>query len=171
MSIMSLKLSKDEFKFSAAHFLIFDENSAERLHGHNYQVELELSFDDSEKLEKKSQELSGGLGYLIDFKKIKKILKETLKELDEYVLIPAKHPDVRIVKKSPSLEVFFRERYYVFPETEVKLLPIDNTSVEEFARLLTNELIKKINHPKLINIQISVAETRGQAAQFQHKIK
>nr|HPI41863.1 6-carboxytetrahydropterin synthase [Pseudobdellovibrionaceae bacterium] len=44
MSIFSLKLSKDEFKFSSAHFLIFNDHQAERLHGHNYQVEFEVLF-------------------------------------------------------------------------------------------------------------------------------
>ena len=34
----SIAIDKDYLKFSAAHFLIFPDGSAERLHGHNYKV-------------------------------------------------------------------------------------------------------------------------------------
>ena len=34
----SISIAKDYLKFSAAHFLIFPDGTAERLHGHNYKV-------------------------------------------------------------------------------------------------------------------------------------
>ena len=34
MESWSIELEKEYFKFSAAHFLIFPDGSAERLHGH-----------------------------------------------------------------------------------------------------------------------------------------
>jgi hypothetical protein len=34
----SIQIDKDYLKFSAAHFLIFPDGTAERLHGHNYKV-------------------------------------------------------------------------------------------------------------------------------------
>ncbi len=36
------RVEKEHLKFSAAHFLIFANGSAERLHGHNYRVAVEL---------------------------------------------------------------------------------------------------------------------------------
>ena len=37
-----LRLAKEDFKFSAAHFTLFGPDEAELLHGHNYQVEVEM---------------------------------------------------------------------------------------------------------------------------------
>jgi hypothetical protein len=42
MEHWSIELEKESFKFSAAHFLIFPDGSAERLHGHNYRVFVEI---------------------------------------------------------------------------------------------------------------------------------
>ena len=38
-----LILAKEDFKFSSAHFTLWNDARAELLHGHNYQVALELS--------------------------------------------------------------------------------------------------------------------------------
>ena len=38
----SIHIEKDYLKFSAAHFLIFPDGRAERLHGHNYKVFIDL---------------------------------------------------------------------------------------------------------------------------------
>ena len=43
MESWSIKVQKDYLKFSAAHFLIFPDGTAERLHGHNYKVYVEVS--------------------------------------------------------------------------------------------------------------------------------
>ena len=40
MERWSIEVDKEYLKFSAAHFLIFPDGSAERLHGHNYRVEV-----------------------------------------------------------------------------------------------------------------------------------
>ena len=42
MERWSIDIQKEAFKFSAAHFLIFPDGSAERLHGHNYRVYVEI---------------------------------------------------------------------------------------------------------------------------------
>ncbi|MGA0869808.1 MAG: 6-pyruvoyl trahydropterin synthase family protein, partial [Planctomycetota bacterium] len=72
----SIQIHKDYLKFSAAHFLIFPDGSAERLHGHNYKVyvDVETPLDRH--------------GLVINFKEIKPIIREVVDELDEYVLIP-----------------------------------------------------------------------------------
>jgi len=38
MERWSIEVEKEYLKFSAAHFLIFPDGSAERLHGDNYRV-------------------------------------------------------------------------------------------------------------------------------------
>lgn len=152
----SLHLHKENFKFSAAHFLIFDKDRAERLHGHNYQVRVDLQM-----VPKHS---SFALGYTLDFHWVKKVIKGLVDSWDERVLLPAKNSEVKTAREGRSLRVVFRDRLYVFPHEEVLLLPIQNTSVEElsglFAQLLSRELVGK----GVSGLRVLITETRGQGA-------
>lgn len=152
----TLHLFKQNFKFSSAHFLIFDEKRAEKLHGHNYQVRVDIVVPPEYEMEKK--------GYFIDFNVFKKAIKARLDVWDEMVLLPAKHKDMKIKKKGPSLEVNFRDRFYVFPENEVHLLPITNTSVEQLAGLLAQDFFTQFKKMGVLEVQVRVEETRGQGA-------
>jgi 6-pyruvoyltetrahydropterin/6-carboxytetrahydropterin synthase len=152
----TLHLYKQNFKFSSAHFLIFDAQSAEKLHGHNYQVEVDIGVPSQEEMETR--------GFFIDFNVFKKHIKEQLDQWDEHVLLPARHPEMKISLKSPSMEVRFRDRFYVFPENEVVLLPVTNTSVEQLSKLLAEEFFREFQKHSVKEIRVSVEETRGQAA-------
>jgi 6-pyruvoyltetrahydropterin/6-carboxytetrahydropterin synthase len=152
----TLRLYKQNFKFSSAHFLIFDEKSAEKLHGHNYQVQVEIEIPPEIDLSAK--------GFFIDFNVFKKWIKARVDQWDEMVLLPARHPDMKITPKSPSLEVHFRDRFYVFPESEVHLLPVTNTSVEQLSRILAEEFYNQFKHQGVHSVSFQVEETAGQAA-------
>jgi 6-pyruvoyltetrahydropterin/6-carboxytetrahydropterin synthase len=153
MTLTTLHLFKQNFKFSAAHFLIFDQKSAEKLHGHNYQVRVDIGVPKV-----------GDKGFSVDFNVFKKAIKAKLDFWDEMVLLPNLHPDMKISKKSPSLEVQFRERFYVFPENEVHLLPVFNTSVEELSRLLAEDFLQAFKAFGILKISVEVEETLGQSA-------
>lgn len=150
-----LKLSKENLKFSAAHFLIFDETRAERLHGHNYGVQIEFCLDWS---------IFESIGYGLDFGPIKSRIKAILDEWDERVLLPAKRQDMTFNVNGDSLEVLFRERRYVFPRNEVILLPIVNTSVELLSGLICDQLWGEYKAKGILGIKVQVEETKGQAA-------
>jgi 6-pyruvoyltetrahydropterin/6-carboxytetrahydropterin synthase len=152
----SLHLYKQNFKFSSAHFLIFDEQRAEKLHGHNYEVRVDLGVDPSLDLKTK--------GFFIDFNEFKKTIKDRLDQWDEKVLLPKANAEMKFALKSPSLEVRFRDRFYVFPENEVVLLPVTNTSVEQLSRLLAEEFFAAFSTQGVTSARIRVEETRGQAA-------
>ncbi len=150
-----LHLSKENLKFSAAHFLIFDDKRAERLHGHNYRVvaEFKIPWDSS-----------NTQGYGVDFAVLKKLMKDQLDLWDEHVLLPEKHKEIIVKIEGSSLDLRFRERHYVFPANEVVLLPINNVSVELLSELLTSELWKNIQPLGVSGLQIQVEETLGQSA-------
>lgn len=156
MSTMTLHLAKQNFKFSAAHFLIFDEKNAERLHGHNYQVRVDI--------EAPPMESFANDGYFLDFNVFKKFIKAQLDRWDEMVLLPELHSDMNFKKNEQSLEVRFRDRFYVFPQNEVVLLPVTNTSVEQFSRLLAEMFYQEFKQYKISKIQVYVEETPGQGA-------
>ena len=72
MERWSIEVDKEYLKFSAAHFLIFPDGSAERLHGHNYRVYVEVE-----------AELSR-YGLIIDFQHIKPLIRELVDELGDW---------------------------------------------------------------------------------------
>lgn len=154
----TLHLYKQNFKFSAAHFLIFDEKNAEKLHGHNYQVSIDLAVPESKMDEMKRN------GFFVDFTVLKQIIKSRLDHWDEHVLLPALHPDMKIKENESSLEVNFRERFYVFPKNEVQCLSVTNTSVEQMSRVLAEDLISALSKYSVKKIRVRVEETRGQAS-------
>ena len=154
----TLHLAKQNFKFSSAHFLIFDENSAEMLHGHNYQVKVDVFFTP----EKKSEDQ----GYLVDFNVLKKIIKEQCDIWDEHVLLPEKHPDMKyqISSSGKNYDIHFRDRFYSFPIIETIWLPITNTSAENLSLLFAKCILKKMKEYGVDKVRVSVEETRGQSA-------
>jgi 6-pyruvoyl-tetrahydropterin synthase len=152
----TLHLAKQNFKFSAAHFLIFDEKHAERLHGHNYQVKVDIKAP--------AEEEAQADGYFIDFNVFKKYIKAKLDNWDEIVLLPELHPEMKFGRTEKGLEVVFRDRFYAFPESEVILLPVNNTSVEQLSKLLAEDFFKEFKKYGVTKIRVYVEETRGQGA-------
>jgi 6-pyruvoyltetrahydropterin/6-carboxytetrahydropterin synthase len=102
----------------------------------------------------------------VDFNEFKKYIRHRLDQWDEIILLPQRHPDMKITGRPPSLEVNFRDRFYVFPKNEVCLLPVFNTSVEELARLLAEDFFQAFKKHACAGLKVSVEETRGQSATF-----
>ncbi len=158
MQATTLHLAKQNFKFSSAHFLIFDENSAEMLHGHNYQVAVDLFCV--------ADAASEGKGYLIDFNILKKIIKDQCDVWDEHILLPEKHPDMKrqLSQNGKNYDIHFRDRFYSFPALETIWLPITNTSVENLSLIFAKNIFKKMKELGIQKIRVSVEETQGQSA-------
>lgn len=150
----SISIEKDYLKFSAAHFLIFPDGSAERLHGHNYKVYVDLH-----------TELDAH-GLVVNFKEIKPLVREICDELDEHLLLPGEHPVLTAVRVGGDYEIRYRERRYVVPAEEVIVLPIGNSSAENLAAWFGRTLRARMRTkwPTLLVRQLSVGieETPGQ---------
>ena len=155
MERWGIDISKEYFKFSAAHFLIFPDGSAERLHGHNYRVYVDVGAPLSEH------------GLVFDFITIKPVVRELLDELDEHWIVPGEHPVLRVeVGPQGTTEVRFGERYYAAPSADVLVLPINNTSSENFATWIGRELRERLEcrfpGSLIERLQVAVEETSGQ---------
>ena len=160
MERWSIDLSKEYFKFSAAHFLIFPDGSAERLHGHNYRVFVEID-----------AELTR-FGLVIDFRMVKPLVRELCDMLDEHWLVPGKHPVLKHVARSDGVtEVRYMERYYAAPTADVLVLPINNTSSENlatwFAQELARLLEKRFEDVRVSRLRVGVEETPGQKGVYE----
>jgi 6-pyruvoyltetrahydropterin/6-carboxytetrahydropterin synthase len=161
MERWSIDLKKQAFKFSAAHFLIFPDGSAERLHGHNYQVAVEIE---------------GALsrhGLVIDFKAVKPVIRELVDELDEHWLVPGEHHELRAARLGDgTTEVLYRERIYRAPDEDVIILPMNNVSAENLATWVGRELQSRLGErfPELHvrMLRCSVEETPGQRGVYHY---
>ncbi len=151
----SIRIEKDYLKFSAAHFLIFPDGTAERLHGHNYKVFVEVRTELDEH------------GLVINFQEIKPLVRQLVDELDEHVLIPGRHPVLTYEElEGGESEILYRERRYVIPSEEVIVLPISNTSAENLAGWIADTLLERFaaRFPELRPeiLVVGVEETAGQ---------
>ncbi|MES2801305.1 MAG: 6-carboxytetrahydropterin synthase [Bdellovibrionota bacterium] len=162
MKTTSLHLAKQNFKFSSAHFLIFDQKSAEMLHGHNYQVVVSILAPDVGN----SSDEQGKMGYMVDFNVLKKFIKARLDLWDEHVLLPKNHPDMnsKLSVDGKNYEITFRDRFYSLPKNEVIWLDISNTSVEQLSSVLAEEFFIEFKKYGVTKLTVDVEETRGQSA-------
>lgn len=161
MERWSIKVDKDYLKFSAAHFLIFPDGSAERLHGHNYKVFFEIESDVDEH------------GLVLDFKRIKPLIKKLVDEVDEHFLVPGRHPVLRVERHADGqTEILYRERRYLLPSEDVIVLPISNSSAENLATWLGRELLARVHAAfpslRVDRLTIGVEETKGQRGVFHY---
>jgi 6-pyruvoyltetrahydropterin/6-carboxytetrahydropterin synthase len=150
-----LLLNKEYFKFSCAHFLIFPDGSKERLHGHNYHVQVWIEAGLSES------------GLVLDFIQVKPVVKALCDKLDEHYLLPVEHPEIRYQERDGHLFWQYRDYHYQAPRSEVILMPINNSSVENLARWFARELMAHLQ-ARFLDLQmqrltVSVSETRGQS--------
>ncbi len=152
----SIRVAKEYHKFSAAHFLIFEDGSAERLHGHNYRVGLELHAADASH------------GMVLDFRAAKTVLSDVLDRLDERVLLPGEHPVLTCVATDgDAYEVRHGEKRYVLPAEDVVVLPVDNTSSENLADWIARAVLAGLRAARpelpLESVVVTVEETSGQS--------
>jgi len=150
----SIEVDKEYLKFSVAHFLIFPDGSAERLHGHNYRVYCEVAARLSR------------YGLVIDFQHIKPVVREICEELDEHWIVPGEHAELVHESVEGGVEVRYRDRVYRAPAEDVLVLPINNTSAENFATYVGRELLHRLGSrfDDLVveRLRVAVEETPGQ---------
>lgn len=150
-----VRITKDYLVFSAAHFITFNGNVCERLHGHNYRVAAEVfgPLDENH--------------YVVDFIAVRDLLRAIIDELDHHVLLPTQHPLIRVTADEQSVEARFEQRRWVFPRGDCVLLPVANTTAELLARHIGQRLLSDLkarNNYRPERLRIEVDECYGQLA-------
>ncbi len=158
METFGIRIYKEYFNFAAAHFLIFEDGTREELHGHNYQVQMQI-----EGVLNHTQDI------FIDFLHIKPIVKAVCDAIDHRTLLPQFSPYLQIKTEGSSVEAVYQQSdRWVFPKRDVVILPIPNTSAERLAQYLCHKTLEKLQaqYPEaaIRTIEFSVEESRGQAA-------
>jgi 6-pyruvoyltetrahydropterin/6-carboxytetrahydropterin synthase len=155
MTQYHVSVEKDELVFSAAHFITFNGNICERLHGHNYRVRAEAAgpLDENQ--------------YVFDFIALRDNLKVLTQELDHRVLLPTQHPTIHVSANDTEVTAQYEERRWVFPREDCILLPLVQTTAELLAKYLGERLLERFRFqmiPRPETLRISVDECYGQWA-------
>ena len=150
-----IRLAKERFTFSAAHFITYNGDVCEPLHGHNYHVAAEIHgpLDENH--------------YVVDFIAVRTALQEIVNVLDHRMLLPTGHPTIQVVEHDREVTVTHGEKRWVFPREDCVILPVANTTAELLARHIAFQLGAAISAqigttpPRL---SVSVDECDGQWA-------
>jgi 6-pyruvoyltetrahydropterin/6-carboxytetrahydropterin synthase len=157
MEMFHVRIEKDYLVFSAGHFITFNGDTCERLHGHNYRV---------------GAEVAGGLDenhYVVDFIAVRDALKAIVDELDHHMLLPTQHPLIKVTADDREVLVTFRERRWIFPLCDCILLPVPNTTSELLAKYIGQRLLDslaRLTPAKFSEVRIDVDECFGQMASW-----
>ena len=155
MSEYRVVVGKEVLVFAAAHFITFGEGGCESLHGHNYRVGVTLTGV----LDRHS--------LVYDFLALKRDMEGLLSELDHRLLLPASNSDLELVETGSEVEVRHGDRRYVFPDSDVVVLPVPNTTAEKIAEYLGGRLsqeLRKAGADTIEQLEVEVEETPGQSA-------
>lgn len=151
-----IEVHKDYLGFAAAHFITF-KGKCERLHGHNYQVWVEIEGELTDE------------GYVFDFSELKQIAKELCDALDHRVLLATENPKIQVRREGQAIFASYESQHYQFPAGDVALLPISNTTAELLATYLAGQLAQRLRAAPAHNLSaigVWVAEGPGQRAFF-----
>ncbi len=110
-------------------------------------------------------------GLVLNFQEIKPLIREICDELDERLLLPGEHPVLTAERRDDGqMEIRYQAREYVVPADEVIILPINNTSAENLAWYVGQQMLSRIRvqFPSVAvkRISVGVEETTGQQGVF-----
>jgi 6-pyruvoyltetrahydropterin/6-carboxytetrahydropterin synthase len=159
MANFKVHVSKDYLIFCAAHFVTYD-GECEPLHGHNYRasVTVEGTLQEDQ--------------FVINFVTLKRIMRGLVDQLDHLTLLPEFNPHFRLTRGASEVIIEVENRRYVLPASDVKVLPIPNTTAEKLAEYLAGQLREQIGHlPNLTACEMEVSEVEGQSALYREEWK
>src|SRR5205085_9088082 len=107
-----VRVTKDHLVFCSGHFISYEGDQCERLHGHNYRtaVEVEGELDENR--------------YVFDFIALKQRTQAITDELDHRMMLPTQSGLIHLAEEAGSIRVRYRDREWQFPREDCVLLPI-----------------------------------------------
>src|SRR5205085_9189085 len=98
-----VRVTKDHLVFCSGHFISYEGDKCERLHGHNYRTAVEIEGDLDENQ------------YVFDFIALKHRTKAITDELDHYMMLATRNPHIHVETHGQSVQVRYRDRAWTFP--------------------------------------------------------
>ncbi len=153
-----IRVTKDHLVFCSGHFISYEGNKCERLHGHNYRTAVEVEGDLDEN------------HYVFDFIALKHRTKAITDELDHRMLLPTGNSLIVVEEGPKSIRVRYQDRQWSFPRDDCVLLPIENTTAELLARYIGGRLLEDLRRqhrfePRVLRVEVE--ENIGQSATYE----
>ena len=155
-----ITVERNTLRFSAAHFTTF-AGECEPLHGHNYDVLVELEGELTED------------AWVFDFVELKKIVAAICKELDHKFILQRDSRVLSIDEGDTNWKVRFGQRGWVFPKADVIALPIDNSTAERLAEWICGRLEERLRAAGALNLSaicVGIEEAPGQAGWYRRDL-
>jgi 6-pyruvoyltetrahydropterin/6-carboxytetrahydropterin synthase len=153
-----VRVTKDHLVFCSGHFISYEGDKCERLHGHNYRVAVEVE-----------AELDANF-YVFDFIALKNRTKEITDTLDHRMMLATRNPFIRVHEEQKRVRVTYGDREWIFPSEDCVLLAIENTTAELLARYIGLSLLEALRRQHDFTPQVlraEVEENIGQSARFE----
>ena len=153
-----VRVTKDHLVFCSGHFISYEGDKCERLHGHNYRASVEVE-----------GELDANR-YVFDFIALKNRTKAVVDELDHRMMLPTGNPLIRVEADARSVRVRYRDREWLFPRDDCVLLPIENTTAELLAAYIGRRLaddLRRLHNYRPAVLRVEVEESIGQSATWE----
>jgi 6-pyruvoyltetrahydropterin/6-carboxytetrahydropterin synthase len=154
--IRRVSVERNRLRFAAAHFATF-HGDCEPLHGHNYDVIVELE-----------GELTSD-SWVWDFGDLKRAAKAVVDALDHKFILQRDSRVLTIVEEPGSWTVAFGDRSYSFPTSDVVALPIDNSTAERIAEWVSGQLAAYLaaqGGKNLRRLTVGIEEMPGQTGWY-----
>lgn len=151
-----VRVTKDTLVFCSGHFITYDGDHCERLHGHNYRVAVEVEGDLDENQ------------YVFDFLALRDLTRAITDELDHRMLLPTRSALITLHEDGDNWLVRYRDRRWSFPRDECVLLPVENTTAERLSAYIADRLRQAIGGRSLAVptlLRVEVEECFGQSAE------
>ena len=150
-----VRVTKDHLVFCSGHFISYEGDQCEKLHGHNYRATVEVE-----------GQLDANF-YLFDFIALKRLTKAITDELDHHMLLATRNALIKVEESPERVRVTYRGQEWVFPRDNCVLLPIENTTAELLARYIGQRLLASLKAecnfaPEVLRIEVE--ENVGQSA-------
>ena len=162
MSSYRVRVAKDYTVFAAAHFVTYDRDQSEPIHGHNYRaaVTIEGELDENH--------------YVFNFVPLKRHLRTVCNQLDHHMLLQTDNPVIRVERDETSYHIHQGDKYYVLPIEDVVQLPIPNTTAELLAKWISDQLVAWLRETglgTLTALEVEIEEVFGQTATYRQTLK
>jgi 6-pyruvoyltetrahydropterin/6-carboxytetrahydropterin synthase len=122
------------------------------LHGHNFQLECKVTAPLAED------------GLLFDYGMLKRLLRALCDEIDEQVILPGHSPYLQLSNDDGYTIAHFNGERIPFLPRDVTVLPIANTTVEEFSHYFLEKLKNDtlIQQNAIVALSVKVSSSPGQ---------
>lgn len=156
MPIRRVTVERNRLRFAAAHMATFG-GDCEPLHGHNYDVIVELEGELTED------------SWVWDFGEVKRLTRGIVEPLDHKFLLQAESKLLHIKEHEDAWEIGWKERRYSFPKSDVLPLPLDNTTSERIAEWVAGQLaaaFRARGAKSIRKLTVGIEEMPGQAGWY-----